>query len=113
MNECHGAHFSPRLGSVFNYLRELLIVWSHNNKICRPLCQKKGKKAASRVYLSPTCFMRSQPASVIRQQVARIRLNIYALVTVGTPNTLVRTEDCLVNTSVHNELRSTGMFQKL
>lgn len=90
---------------IFIYLWELLIVRSNNNKICRPLCQKKKKKkAANRVHLRPTCFTRIQPASVIRQQVARLRLNIYASVTVCTPNTLVRAVDCLVNTGVHTEL---------
>lgn len=92
---------------IFIYLWELLIVWSNNNKICRPLCQKKKrrkKKGANRVRLRPTCFTRIQPANVIRQQVARLRLNIYASVTVCTPNTLVRTVDCLVNTGVHTEL---------
>lgn len=56
------------------------------------------------MHQQPTCFTHIRPTSVIRQQAARIRLNIYAWVTVCTPNTLVRTVDCLVNTGVHSEL---------
>lgn len=86
---------------IFIYLWELLIVWSHNNKICRPLCQKKKKKKKPQIVC--TCVRPASRASS-RRVSSDNRLNIYASVTVCTPNTLVRTVDCLVNTGVHTEL---------
>lgn len=63
----------------------------------------KKKKKKKKPQIVCTCVQPASRASS-RRVSSDNRLNIYASVTVCTPNTLVRTVDCLVNTGVHTEL---------